>query len=187
MTIAANDPAIHDMAGVGNQRVVRFGKRLTTNVLQFAHRVWNTNVDSNQLLVGIALAFGATTFLLSELMHYIFVPGLGRHSEHMLAEGISSLLSGLLAGMLFNSTIERRRIVAARLQVIGEMNHHIRNALDVISLSTYTIQDRQSVVIISEAVHRIEWALREILPRDAPSTKSEDERLLSLDWRKGHN
>src|SRR5579859_2316088 len=129
----------------------------------FNDRVWNTKLYSKQSLFGIALAFGGIAFLLSELMHYLFVPGLGRHSERMIAEGISAFLLGLLASKLLSKTIESRCMTAARLQVIGEMNHHIRNALDIISLSTYTIQDKQAVAAISQAVERIEWALCEIL------------------------
>ena len=152
---------------------------------RFTEREWKPELGSKQLLVGIALGFGTVTFLLSELMHYLFVPGLGRHSERMLAEAVSALLVGLLASKLISSTIERRRTTTARLQVIGEMNHHIRNALDIISLSTYTIKDKQSVGVISEAVDRIEWALREILPRDIPLSRSERDRVLFLDSKAG--
>jgi len=48
--------------------------------------------------------------------------------------------------------------------MIAELNHHIRNALETISLSAYTTQNRQAMEIISGAVKRIDWALREILP-----------------------
>lgn len=150
----------------------------------FTDRVWNTKLGSKRLLGGIALAFGGIVFLVSELMHYLMVPDLGRHSERMVAEALSGLVVGLLAAKLSSRAIERRAMVGARLQVIEAMNHHIRNALDVISLSTYTIHDNQSVAAISQAVDRIEWALREILPRDAPVSEAERERLLFFDCEK---
>lgn len=150
----------------------------------FTNRLWNTELGSKQLLVGIALAVGGTAFLASELMHYLLVPGLGRHSERMVAEGLSALIVGLLAARLFRRTIERRHMVALRLQVIEAMNHHIRNALDVISLSTHTSHDMQSVAVISEAIDRIDWALREILPHNAPWSEGERERLFFLDCEK---
>lgn len=158
-----------------------------TTLPLFNDRVWNTKLDSKRLLFGIALGFGGIAFLISELMHYLFVPDLGRHSERMVAEGVSALLLGLLASKLLSRTIERHRATATRLQVIGEMNHHIRNALDIISLSTYTIQDKQSVAVISQAVERIDWALCEILPRDVPLSEEERQRLLFLEWGKGHS
>ena len=151
-----------------------------TELRLFTGRILNTELGSNQLLVGIAVAFAGIAFLVSELMHYLLVPGLGRHSERMIAEGLSALLIGLLVGNLFSRTIQRRRMTAVHLQVIEAMNHHIRNALDVIALSTCTIQDKQSVAVISEAVHRIDWALSEILPRDVLLTEAERENLLSL-------
>jgi hypothetical protein len=157
-----------------------------TNFPKSMRRVWNVNLGSRKFLVGIALGFGGVAFLISELMHYLFVPGLGRHPERMIAEGVSALLIGLLASRLLRSTLDRRRVTSARLQVIGEMNHHIRNALDIISLATYTIPDKQSVRVISEAVDRIEWALCEILPRDVPLSEEERKRLLFLEWKKKH-
>lgn len=150
-----------------------------------ANRIWNTELNSKQLLAGIALAFGGITFLASELMHYVLVPGLGRHSERMVAEGLSALIVGLLAATAFNRTLDRRRMIAVRLQVIEAMNHHIRNALDVISLSIHTIHDKHSVAVISEAIDRIDWALREILPHDTPWSQGERERLFFLDCEKG--
>lgn len=156
-----------------------------TTLRLFVNRMWNTELHSRQLLVGVALAFAGIAFLASELMHYLLVPGLGRHSERMVAEGGSALIVGLLASRLFSRTLERRRMVALRLQVIEAMNHHIRNALDVISLSTHTSHDKQSVVVISEAIDRIDWALREILPHNVPWSEGERERLLFLDCEKG--
>ncbi len=137
-------------------------------------------------LVWVGLGFGAIAFVVSELMHYLLVPDLGRHTERMVAEGVSSLIVGCLASKLISSMLERRRTTIARLQVIREMNHHIRNALAAISLSTYTIQNQQSIRVISEGVERIEWALREILPRSSPVSEGERSRLSYFQWRKRH-
>ena len=143
-------------------------------------------LKSRRLLVWVALGFGAMAFLVSELMHYLLVPDLGRHAERMVAEGVSALIVGCLATKLLSSALERRRTTIARLQVIGEMNHHIRNALAAISLSTHTIQNHESILIISEGVERIEWTLREILPRDSPVSEEERNRLFYFQWRKKH-
>ena len=64
-----------------------------------------------------------------------------------------------------------------RMQVISEMNHHIRNALGAISLTTDSIQNQQCVRVISESVDRIEWTLREILLRRKPISEKEVDRL----------
>jgi len=61
--------------------------------------------------------------------------------------------------------------------VISEMNHHVRNALAAITLSTNTIQNRQSIRVISQSVDRIEWTLREILLRAKPVDDKDRNRL----------
>ena len=73
------------------------------------------------------------------------------------------------------------------MQVIAEMNHHIRNALTPISLSTYVTDSQQRIRVISEGVDRIDWALREILPREMPLREEQQERLGYFQTRRsGH-
>jgi hypothetical protein len=84
----------------------------------------------------------------------------------------SSGLTGIVAGFLFqslsNQQRERRRLVWQRLQ-IAEMNHHIRNALQVIKYATATRKQADSVELIHRSEQRIEWALHEVLPEYAPT------------------
>jgi hypothetical protein len=87
----------------------------------------------------------------------------------------SSLLVGAVAGTLVYvlSLRERQRqaYVECRLRVIAEMNHHIRNALQVITF--YSRSGAKQQVGIVEAVERIQWALREVLPQLPESLESE--------------
>lgn len=86
----------------------------------------------------------------------------------------SSLAVGLVAGALVYvlSRRERQRqaYIDCRLRVIADMNHHIRNALQVITFYSRTGAKQQ--VGIVEAVERIQWALREILPQLPESLES---------------
>jgi signal transduction histidine kinase len=125
-------------------------------------------LTSRGLVVGIGLAVGIVAFLATELMHYLLVSDLGRSRERLLAEGLSALIVACLTARLAQIARERHRLTVARMQVISEMNHHIRNALTPISLSISATEDQQLVRIISEGVDRIDWALREILPRETP-------------------
>ena len=79
----------------------------------------------------------------------------------------SNALTGIVAGFLFfsltNNERQRRKLVRERLHTIAEMNHHIRNSLQVITYATAADTD-QSVELIRDSVERIEWALREVLP-----------------------
>jgi hypothetical protein len=52
------------------------------------------------------------------------------------------------------------------LDVIADMNHHTRNALQVIvSRSALSMADANAVEDIRQAVGRIDWCLREVLPK----------------------
>jgi len=79
----------------------------------------------------------------------------------------SNALTGVVAGFLFYSLANnerlRRKLVRERLRTIAEMNHHIRNALQVITYAT-AADTEESVDLIRDSVERIEWALREVLP-----------------------
>ena len=139
---------------------------------------------ANEILIAVAASFGGAVFLVSELMHYLFVPELGRHGERMVAEAFSGAIVGYLTAQLFRAIVERREATLARLQVISEMNHHVRNALAAISLSADEIHNQQSVRFILESVDRIEWTLREILPREKPVPQGPDQYHHSVGWRK---
>ena len=88
----------------------------------------------------------------------------------------SNFLTGLVAGLLFfslnNNERLRRKLVRERLRTIAEMNHHIRNALQVITYATASKPQSGSVELIRSSVERIEWALREALPGHVTSSET---------------
>ncbi len=92
----------------------------------------------------------------------------------------SNFLTGLVAGFLFYSLSNyerlRRKLVRERLHTIAEMNHHIRNALQVITYATASEPQSGSVDLIRESVERIEWALREVLPGHVTSSEAAAEQ-----------
>jgi|SRR5690349_3198221 hypothetical protein len=83
---------------------------------------------------------------------------------------ISNLLTGIVAGAFFwqakRLEQQRRQFIRERLHTISEMNHHIRNALQVISLYSGKQPDDAAVAALAQAVNRIEWALSEVLPAE---------------------
>ena len=80
----------------------------------------------------------------------------------------SNSLTGIVAGGFFWQAMRRerehRKFVQERLRTISDMNHRIRNALQVISFHSYRDQDEKTVEVLRQAVNRIEWALTEVLP-----------------------
>lgn len=78
---------------------------------------------------------------------------------------ITGSLVAFLAWRLFSAMHQRRASVSERLRMVAEMNHHVRNALQAISLgANVTHDEQQRIALITENVKRIEWALREVLP-----------------------
>jgi hypothetical protein len=95
--------------------------------------------------------------------------GVGMHAE---TTHIDDVLLGFLVAVLVyflerhhDRELARQRHHAA---VVEQMNHHIRNALQVIS-NQITLDLRKGAEIdpIRNAIDRVDWALREILPRSA--------------------
>ncbi len=78
------------------------------------------------------------------------------------------LLGGLTAALVIVLELQHRREFQrqqARIAVIIEMNHHIRNALQsIVYVNSKMKGDDASMV--RDATRRIEWALTEILPRE---------------------
>ncbi len=97
-----------------------------------------------------------------------------------VAAGVDDLLIGIFAGLLvFAYERHQHNAVLDRMRIIAQMNHHVRNALQTILYSPFMKEQTEQVRIIQEGTHRIEWALREVLPGNTeeeppptPETKS---------------
>jgi len=94
---------------------------------------------------------------------------------------LSNLVVGGIAGWLFyrfsRNEKTKRELIRRRVQAVAELNHHIRNALQVIRYAgaSPTAQDAGQLQLINEAVARIEWVLSEVLsghPHDGPRRTS---------------
>jgi hypothetical protein len=81
-----------------------------------------------------------------------------------LSNGLTGIAAGLLYFQIARIERERRAATQERLRTIAEMNHHIRNALQVISYASAATDSEESVELIRRSVERIEWTLREVLP-----------------------
>ena len=99
--------------------------------------------------------------------------GLGTLVEALqLAQGIrgwtlviDNLAAAIMLGLVvFVYERHRERELLRRLQVIELMNHHVRNALQPVMYLPYSQDQQQQVNMVRDAVERIDWALREILP-----------------------
>ena len=79
---------------------------------------------------------------------------------------IDDLLIAVLVGIVVLFYEERRRrTLVEKLHTVELMNHHVRNALQVIACAHHTPDQQRQLQIVSESVQRIEWALEEVLPK----------------------
>ena len=107
---------------------------------------------------------------------FVFVLGFGLdwvmlHQEDSIRQTIefSDAVSALICGFVFMLFLrlyrQQRAMLRQRVEVIANMNHHVRNALQVIEFNSYSTSDQENLGAIKSSVNRIQWALRELLPK----------------------
>ena len=85
---------------------------------------------------------------------------------------LSNVLTGVFAAALFyyatREQAGKQKLVEEKLRVIADMNHHIRNALQALTFYRVKSSDEKEMNVIDQAVSRITWALKEVLPKYPP-------------------
>jgi hypothetical protein len=90
---------------------------------------------------------------------------LHEHSERLLIAIMADALLGVgVGGLVLLYERRQKQNMIRKLEVIRLMNHHVRNSLQVISFAALAPQQKELASEIRDAVQRIEWALREVLP-----------------------
>lgn len=78
---------------------------------------------------------------------------------------VDNVLVGTVAGLaMLLYERQRRRDLRQKAETIRLMNHHVRNALQVIYAASYSLNTEKDTARVCDAVRRIEWALCEVLP-----------------------
>jgi two-component sensor histidine kinase len=85
---------------------------------------------------------------------------------------IDELVMGIVMGVVVCFIYEAFRIRYERkLQAaVDELNHHVRNSLQVI-VNQQVLSASGSPSDLTDAMERIDWALREILPKEVNPSK----------------
>jgi len=113
----------------------------------------------------ITSAMAATLiFLITILFHWLLGEQFRLLARESIADLTAAIVVGYLAYLALRAERERLQRAAADLKMIADMNHHIRNALDMLTMSAYGTEDKAAVAVIQKATERITWALREVLP-----------------------
>ena len=85
---------------------------------------------------------------------------------------VAGTIAALLVGTVLALVLYRRAILQRQLRVVAELNHQVRNALEIIASSTSRIADKKTVATILDAVMRIDVTLRSLFPAASPLKKS---------------
>ena len=70
-----------------------------------------------------------------------------------------------------------------QMEVVQMMNHHVRNALQVVSFCAHSTQDRSERMMIRSACDRVEWSLATVLPMCAEEELHGLQPARDIAWR----
>jgi hypothetical protein len=124
--------------------------------------------------IGLSVLLGFSLFGLGALVNAV----LERRHVGGMSLYLDDVILGLLVGLLvFFYEQRRHRAMMDKIRVIADMNHHVRNALQAITLSPYAEKSHQ-IQLIDESAQRIQWALREILPGEVEPVPAPDAKTI---------
>jgi len=124
---------------------------------------WMSQASRTELRA-MASGVGLAVFGSAVLVEKLSKRSGGSSNVSMAWNAIAGFAAGWMAMKTIDSARERRKTISQRLKMIGELNHHVRNALQSIQLSAYSTHDQEIIASVGDSVQRIEWALREIVP-----------------------
>ncbi len=110
----------------------------------------------------VALLLGGLVFVVGHFSDLLLMSG---HSRLAILDDAAFAVATVAGVMLYDRWRQRR--IRDKLWLISEMNHHVRNQLQIIQYSAYATGDRELFTRMQESVARIDWALREILGKPA--------------------
>ncbi len=123
---------------------------------------------SGWLAFAVVVLVSAVGYLLN---HCLVQEGVSRRYMMVLSDILTGIVAGGLVLYMARHEKAHREAVRERVSTIAELNHHIRNALQVIKLcgtQPESSLDGRQLQLIKESADRIEWALREVLPKYPP-------------------
>lgn len=113
---------------------------------------------------GGAVTIGFASYYINRL---ILQYGINPSTESLIDDLAIGCLGGAIVFLRGVLQWERESRIRERLILIAELNHHVRNALTAIVLYAEHPDLKVRLRSITEAVDRIEWVLRELVPTAA--------------------
>ena|SRR5579862_3835485 len=158
-----SDTSSHATAGTSSKRDIKSfeyvsEKSSSVSVHTLGRVVWLGTAGWLTPLCGGTIAF-LTSIAAQWLIYDYWLKGRGLR---LADPSVAAIAVALFVRHLRQIALKNRLADLRRFTVIREMNHHIRNALQVLAYQRF-LPD-QSSEMIQQAIKRIEWVLTEVLP-----------------------
>lgn len=146
-------------ASYGNSSLNNSGSRLRKSALLI------DSFDSPWLVNGFLLASGVIAGFL-EFFTHLAVGHMNVPAEYhaFIDASVIALMTIALVGVCFASARTRRKVMLEQIRTASDLNHHLRNALQVITQSRYLPEEKQNEAMYS-SIDRIDEALRRLSPQ----------------------
>ena len=95
---------------------------------------------------------------------------------------VEGVVAAVVSGVVLVRMQSRRRELLIRMQIIEDVNHHVRNALTAITLSSSLHPDSELNANVRDACDRIDWVLNDAVSQTAGGKRSAEGRS---GWRSG--
>lgn len=95
---------------------------------------------------------------------------------------LEAVIAAAVSGAILVRMQARRRELLVRMQIVEDVNHHVRNALTAITLSSSLREDSELNAQVRDACDRIDWVLNDALSQTAGGKKS---AARESGWRSG--
>ncbi len=105
------------------------------------------------------------SFGMGEAVYRLLFSEFDGATDRIPIEALFGLVFAWLATKFVGDVYRNRKQRSAKLNFIYARNHQIRGALEAITPLAHPVKNQQSIRVIREEVDRIDWALKETLPR----------------------
>jgi hypothetical protein len=117
----------------------------------------------------VAVTFGLVMLAASLGFDWLLVRHRGTtYLTVVISDVFVGLLAGMLAWTLLGYELKERDKMEKRIEVLNEVNHHIRNALQTVAMALPRVEEQRAVEDLRVAIERIRWTLQEVLPTLEP-------------------
>jgi hypothetical protein len=135
--------------------------------------------NSYWFVVLIAIAIGFSTIGASLAVDWA-AHGIARRVY--ASDCLVGLTAALFSGVALFRVHVRRRELLVRMQIVEDVNHHVRNALAAITFLAALREDAELNALIRDASDRIDWVLSDVLSKSANAA---DLRSTRPQWTSG--